>query len=189
LNRDDDDEVASFLDLLIADRLFTEVLAKHEPGIRLWRFHRRWPRDATGHQFSFIFFAAPDVSAQVIAQIERAPLVNRLRADGHLRELRVDEAKAGRGTDPAATSDPGWPIVIQQQWPEFIMGASRMWLGLIREEASGLDHLDVYERYAQVEVRLDGLWFKEGNHAFFHHLSALFGYKPLRVIRRDVMTF
>jgi hypothetical protein len=189
LNRDDNDEVASFLDLLIADRLIADVLAIHEPGIRLWRFHRRWPRDATGHQFSFIFFASPDVTAQVLEQIERAPLLKRLRADGHLREFRVDEAKAGRGADPAATSDPSWSPVVQQEWPEFLMGASRMWLGLVRKEAAGLDHLDLYPRYTQVEERLDAIWFEEGNHAFFHHLSALFGYKPLRVIRRDVMTF
>lgn len=189
LNRDDDDEVASYLDLLIADRLFADVLGRHEPAIRLWRFHRRWPRDATGHQFSFIFFAAPDVIEQVLTEIEDAPLLNRLRADGHLREFRVDALNAGRDTDPAATSDPAWSPVIQREWPEFIMGASRMWLGLVQQEAASVDHLDLYARYAQVEERLDELWYEEGNHAFFHHLSALFGYKPLRVIRRDVMTF
>ena len=189
LNRDDDDQVASFLDLLIADELFTDVLASHESGIRLWRFHRRWPKDATGHQFSFIFFAAPDVTEQVLSQIERAPLLDQLRADGHLREFRVDEAQAGRATDPAATSDTAWSTVIQQEWPAFIMGASRMWLGMVQTEAAALDHVEPYQRYTQVEEILDGMWFEEGNHAFFHHLSALFGYKPLRVIRRDVMTF
>jgi hypothetical protein len=189
LHRDDDDEVASFLDLLIADQLLADVLAVHETDIRLWRFHRRWPDDATGHQFSFIFFAAPDVTERVLAQIERAPLLDRLRADGHLRAFRVDEAKPGRGSDPAATSDPAWSTAIQREWPEFIMGASRMWLGLVQTAAAGLEHLDLYTRYARVEERVDETWFEEGNHAFFHHLSALFGYKPLRVIQRDVMTF
>jgi hypothetical protein len=189
LNRGDDGEVASYLDLLIADQLFADVLARHEEDMRLWRFHRRWPNDAAGHQFSFIFFATPAVTGQVLAEVQQHPLLRRLRADGHIREFRVDEAMDGRGTDPAATSDPAWSEVVQQHWPEFIMGASRMWVGLVRQEAERRNHLELYARYAEVEETLDGIWFEEGNHALFHHLSALFGYKPLRVIRRDVMTF
>lgn len=87
------------------------------------------------------------------------------------------------------TSDPAWPASIQREWPSFIMSASRMWLGLVQTEARRHDTSDLHARYRATEEAIDELWFNEGNHAFFHHLSALFGYKPLRVIRRDVMTF
>jgi uncharacterized RmlC-like cupin family protein len=78
---------------------------------------------------------------------------------------------------------------IQREWPKFIMGASSMWLGLVGTEADKRADLELHQRYQAVEFVLDEMWFERGNHAFFLHLSALFGYKPVRVIRRDVMTF
>jgi hypothetical protein len=189
LARNADDDVDSFLDPLIADQLLSPAIAQYASQLALWRFHRRWPEDDTGHQFSFIFLAPSAVAASVIAQIGRDPLLNRLQADGHLVEYRVDKTKVEPPSDPAATSDRSWSPVIQREWPKFIMGASRMWLGLVQTEAASHPGLEIYSRYRKVEEALDELWYNEGNHAFFHHLSALFGYRPLRVIRRDIMTF
>jgi hypothetical protein len=64
-----------------------------------------------------------------------------------------------------------------------------MWLGLVAAEVAKLDTSDLYRRYAQASEALDALWFNNANHALFHHLSALFGYQPVRVIRHDIMTF
>ncbi len=187
--RADGGEVDSFLDGLVADRLLSAVIERHEPRLELWRFHRRWPDDAVGHQFSFLFFATDAVAAGVIAQVEDDPLLERLRGDGHLREFRAHPGEGARATTPGGTSDRSWPREIQREWPKFIMGASRMWLGLVQAEAVKQEGADLYARYRAVQGALDRLWFAEGNHAFFHHLSALFGYRPLRVIRRDIMTF
>lgn len=189
LARAPDDEVDSYLDALIADQIVAPVISQHQAELELWRFHRRWPDDATGHQFSFILFAPTPLAARLSAQIEHDPILRRLMIDGHLVEFRTDAVNPDRATDPAATSDTSWPPEIQREWPKFIMGASRMWLGLVQSEAAKHGDLDLYERYQAVEVSLDELWFQEANHAFFHHLSALFGYKPVRVIRRDIMTF
>jgi len=189
LQRGADGTVDSFLDALIADQVLADVIARHGADIDLWRFHRRWPRDPTGHQFSFIFFAPPSVADAVIRETGQDALLDRLDADGHLVEFRVDRADPERRADPAATSDASWPPEIQREWPKFIMGASHMWLGLVRAEAAKHDGLPLYARYRAVEDALSSVWFQEANHAFFHHLSALFGYKPVRVIRRDVMTF
>ena len=185
----DGEEVSSHLDLLIADQVLAPVIARYAKDIELWRFHRRWASDATGHQFSFIFYAPGSVAEHVIGQIEENPLLADLRLDGHLAELRVDAAAPDSATDPAATSDTSWTPEIQREWPKFIMGASRMWLGLVRSEAVKHAELELYERYLAAEAALDAQWLNQGNHAFFHHLSALFGYKPVRVIRRDIMTF
>ncbi len=189
LRRGDAGEVDSFLDPLIADQVLAPVIARNETDITLWRFHRRWPDDPTGHQFSFIFFAPPPIACVVTGQIKQSPVLEQLRSEGRLLEFRIDKAGPDRGTDPAATSDTSWPPEIQREWPKFIMGASRMWLGLIRAEAAKNSGMDLYSRYRAVEGSLDALWFSEANHAFFHHLSALFGYKPTQVIRREVMTF
>jgi hypothetical protein len=189
LARAADEGVDSYLDALIADQILAPVIAQHQAELELWRFHRRWPDDATGHQFSFIVFARAPLVARLSARIKHDPILRRLETDGHLVEFRTDAVKPDRATDPAATSDTSWPPDVQREWPKFIMGASRMWLGLVQSAAAKHGGLDLYERYQAVEVSLDELWFEEANHAFFHHLSALFGYQPVRVIRRDIMTF
>ena len=154
LARNADDEVDSFLGPLIADQLLSSVIAQYASKLALWRFHRRWPKDDTGHQFSFIFLAPSAVAASVIAQIGRDPLLNRLAADGHLVEYRVHKTNAEPPSDPAATSDPSWSPAIQREWPKFIMGASRMWLGLVQSEAARHPRLDLYSRYQKVEQTL-----------------------------------
>ena len=189
LQRAQGGETNSYLDGLIADRVVRPLIEGYEDQLPLWRFHRRWSDDATGHQFSFIFFARPAVADALIARLEKDPLLRGLKSDGHLIEFRIDRLGPDRASDPAATSDAAWPVEIQREWPKFIMGASSMWLGLLGTEAGKHAHLALHERYQAVEHALDEMWFKRGNHAFFHHLSALFGYKPVRVIRRDVMTF
>ena len=189
LQRPPDGEVNSYLDAMIADHILEPLIVRYRRDLVLWRFHRRWTNDDTGHQFSFIFFTASAVADALIAQLETAPLLQRLKSDGDLAEFRVDRLRPDRASDPAATSDAAWPVEVQREWPKFIMGASRMWLGLVRAEAGKRADLELHQRYREVEVALDEEWFKHGNHAFFHHLSALFGYKPVRVIGHDVMTF
>jgi hypothetical protein len=70
------------------------------------------------------------------------------------------------------------------------MGVSALWLGLIDEamaenpgEAGEIRAL--LERYRTADARITTIWNKEGQHAFLHHLNALFGYKPL-LIRKEI---
>lgn len=187
--RNDDNEVDRYLDLLVANEIIAPVLEANRQDLTLWRFHRRWPKDRTGHQFSFIVLTDAQTVARMDAQIASAALLRGLREDGYLREYRVDVSKAEEPGALSATSDRSWPELLQREWPHFIMGASRMWLGLVQAESrEALGH-DVHTRYEATSEAIDALWFKKGNHALFHHLSALFGYQPVRVIRRDIMTF
>lgn len=183
------EEVDSYLDTLIADQIVRPVIAQYRSDIALWRFHRRWPRDTTGHQFSFIFFAPQPTATRIVEAISADPLVAGLQREGLLLAFSVDPADAANAMDPGATSDPAWPDAIQREWPAFIQGASHMWLGLVHAEAARYEELELHARYRAVEAALEELWFKEANHAFFHHLSAIFGYKPVRILRRDIMTF
>lgn len=186
LGFDADGRTQSYLDGLIADQVIAPALQSQRPAIELWRFHRRWPRDDIGHLFSFIYLASPATSAALDAQIDRSPIVNRLREDGLLLEIRRQRIESG---DPGATSDPTWPIEIQHHWPTLIMGASQMWLDLVKQAAAARQQMPLYERYAAVESRIDRLWITQADHAFFHHLSALFGYRPVQRQNGDIETF
>ncbi len=189
LAREDEREVNSYLDMLIADRILAPLIVAERDEIALWRFHRRWPDDATGHQFSLIVFASVPVAQRLADDIAHSATLAQLRDEGHLVEFRIDQPADEVRFDIDATSDRSWPLPIQREWPHFIMGASRMWLGLVQEAAGRHPDLALNERYQVVESDIDALWFTHGNHAFFHHLSGLFGYRPIRVIRRDIMTF
>lgn len=187
--RNSQNEVERHLDLLVAHQIIAPVLARYRDDIDLWRFHRRWPDDAAGHQFSFIVRTPPEKLALIDRDIRQNTMLARLREDGHLRRYRVDADGSDSPGALAATSDRAWPDELQREWPHFIMGSSRMWLGLVAAAAAKREAIDPYTRYAKASDALDDLWFNTGNHALFHHLSALFGYQPLRIIRRDIMTF
>lgn len=187
--RDAQGDAQSFLDPLIADQVLARPLAAYATDIRLWRFHRRWSGDETGHQFSLIFFANAATAQAVVAAVTQHPVLARLAAEGLLREAVFETAFSPQRIGRTATSDPLWSPDLQREWPKFIQGASRMWLGLVKIEAERNAGQALLERYRRVEDALTQLWFEEANHAFFHHLSALFGYKPMRVIRREIMTF
>jgi hypothetical protein len=178
-----------YLDLLVANEVLAPLLAEFHDRLTLWRFHRRWPNDPTGHQFSWIVRATPQTVRQLDARIRSSAVLAGLESRGHLREYRVQVANVEDPGALSATSDRTWPDVLQREWPYFIMGASRMWLGLVQAEAARVGSSDLHVRYREASDAVEALWFEEANHALFHHLSALFGYRPLRVIRRDIMTF
>lgn len=187
--RDAVDETRSYLDALVADQVLADIIARHRDGIALWRFHRRWPDDPTGHQFSFLIYAPQAIAERVFAAVRHHERVEQLRDEGYLRGFVTHQVGGKQSADIAATSDAAWPPVIQREWPYFIHGASRMWLGLVQDTAATQSQPGLHERYKSVEEAIEKLWYRRGNHALFHHLSALFGYRPLRVIRRDDMTF
>ena len=119
------------MDLLIADLIIKPSLERHQQEIPLWRFHRRAGRDTAGHQFSFIFFAPPGVAQEIYAELSAHPVLRDARAAGQILDLKCDDTE--KVTKPAIedTSDPKWPAPLQQAWPYYLMGASRMWLDLI----------------------------------------------------------
>lgn len=182
-------EVQSFLDPLVADQVLSRVLDTYRTKIRLWRFHRRWPDDETGHQFSLLLYTDAATAQAVVATVKADPVLARLKEEGLLEEVVFDSTFSQRRADQEATSDPVWSPGVQREWPKFIEGTSRLWLGLVKAEAERYADQRLLQRYRRVEEALTQIWFKEANHAFFHHLSALFGYKPVRVIRREIMTF
>lgn len=179
----------SYLDGLMAVELMAPLLEQREREMALWRFHRRWPEDPVGHQLSFMFFAQPATALAIEQELKKEPLLRRLTDEGHLRDWFVEPSPHDDAVVPASTSDDRWPPALQREWPHFIMGASRMWLGLLQDASARYRTLTLHCRYRRVEKVINELWFEEANHALFHHLSALFGYRPMRVGGEGEMTF
>lgn len=173
------------LDTLLADRVFKPALSAEAQSISVWRFHRRAADDATGHQFSFWFYADAQTAERVFAQVEESSLLTGLHKAGYVQTLINDCAPSDAHT-LQATSDPIWDERLQRSWPYFIMGASMHWLALIEDVSAGLpqpgnDPDALLAHYQQVNQEIAGIWQQQGRHAYLHHLTALFGYQPLLI--------
>lgn len=179
------------LDPLIAHQIVVPVLVKHEQHLIAWRFHRRAADDATGHQFSFIFFAHRAIADQVYADVQQNPTLIALKQSGRITQDSYTDTAAIARPLIDDTSDPSWSAEMQASWPIYINGVSQMWLTLVDiyarqiPAATGEESIDALEaRYRQVNQKITSVWRQEGQHALLHHLNAIFGYEPLLI--RDV---
>jgi hypothetical protein len=184
------------MDLLIANEVVAPVLYRHEANLPLWRFHRRAMNDKYGHSLSFIIYTTPVTAEAIYAEIRSDPLLKALVATGKVSQVSYDGTKNINRPQVEDVSDKNWPPIIQKSWPYFIMGVSRTWLGMVSQKADELGNgssgttLYAYEKlYRRVEESVDQMWRNDGRHAFFHHLNALFGYQPLVIYERKLMTF
>jgi hypothetical protein len=184
------------VDLLIAHQVMMPLLKDCKDSILLWRFHRRAARDGYGRQFSFIFYATPQTARRIFETLQADPLLCKLKLAGIISEGIYDNPAEIIRPNIQDASDKNWPDSIQRTWPYYIMGVSQMWLNLIAEvvkanaaagcPSSPAEILDFYERINTVVTEL---WEKEGQHAFMHHLNAVFGYEPLIFQEKRHLTF
>lgn len=174
------------LDLLLAEHLAAPALRRHAAQIPLWRFHRRAAKDALGHQFSLLFYSDRATAERLFAELQQDPLVPALIDRHYLSRLIAPCGDPQPRPQLEATSDPAWDIRLQRTWPHFIMGVSAQWLALIEEvgaqfpeESAAPDAL--LARYGRIQEEIDAIWREDGQHAYLHHLNALFGYQPLLI--------
>jgi len=183
-------------DLLIAHKIIAPALMQFKGGIRFWRFHRRAARDQAGHQFSFIFYAPAETAYQIFDALRSNALLAEMKSAGVVIADIYDQPDKIGKPRINDTSDPNWPSAIQKSWPYYIMGASQMWLNLINETVADMPppgaalSLDANEQlYKEVNAIITSLWETNGQHAFLHHLNALFGYEPILFYEKRLLTF
>jgi hypothetical protein len=176
------------VDLLLAHAVVKPALERHASRLPYWRFHRRAARDAIGHQFSFLFYTDPATAADLYAALASSQVHARLRDQGLVTRIVTDDPQAPVRPGIGDASDPSWPPMLQRQWPAYIMGVSRLWLGLIDEAVAELapeqrEDDDLLAVYREADARVSRLWYTQGQHAFLHHLNAVFGYRELLVVK------
>ncbi len=181
--------------LLIADQVLLPVLVENQATLPLWRFHRRAGRDGAGNQFSLIFFADRETAARIDEEISSDPLTRWLLDRKLMDKVSFEQRSPEELGRLELTSDPEWPMEIQRSWPYFIMGASQTWLLLVQELSrenapeGEVDYAALLNHYRDVDARLNAEWQRYGQHAYLHHLSAIFGYHPLQIRSSELRTF
>lgn len=180
-----DDKTRWESDLLIAHRIVAPLVKAYRRDIELWRFHRRFAKDSMGHQFSFLFFASAETALRINQQVIVDPVVEQLFSSGTVVEVLTDDVTHNDRRAVGDTSDANWSPVMQDNWPYFIMGASRMWLGMIDQASRhiGIEdeptHDQLLDHYQKVNNQVTHIWQNESQHALLHHLNAIFGYEPM----------
>lgn len=178
------------VDLLLAHNVISPVLANYESQLPFWRFHRRAVRDDAGHQFSFIFYSTPETASSIYTEINKSKVLSEFIHTKVVDRVLMGDINQPKNPNIQDTSDPSWSPEIQNNWPSYIMGVSSLWLGLIIEDSQA-NHQYVenseerLEQYKLTNMRISEKWRTEGQHAFLHHLSAIYGYQPMR-IRKNI---
>lgn len=178
------------VDALLARELVLPLLEQYGGNIALWRFHRRAVMDSAGHQLTFLMYTHKPVADAVQLQIEENSLLASLQRAGYLKG--VISTCRGREPSPAvaAHSDPAWHPQIQKTWPYYIMGVSASWLALVDGVSAEIGDTsepksvaELLEHYQTVHKEVTEIWRGQGQHAYIHHLSAIFAYEPLFIQR------
>lgn len=174
------------LDTLLADKIIAPAIYQQGSSLPLWRFHRRAMQDSAGHQVRFIAYADPATLKQIESTLLDNPLLSQLMNAGYVDRVIASCGPKDTAAYIEATSDQNWSMEMQRAWPYFAMGVSATWLKLIEQKRSAyatepetLEEL--VSRYDEIHEAVTLSWEKEGQHAFLHHLNALFGYQPLLV--------
>ena len=172
-----------YMGAFIANEIVAPSLEQFKQEISLWRFHRRAARDDAGHQFSFLFYSSPETAKSIYAKIKSEQMLAKLKQAGLIIRDSYDNPEKLNKPNIEDTSDKSWSISVQKAWPYFIMGASKMWLELIKENGGKSPETMAQKvvHYKQVTKALRKLWKEEGKHAFMHHLNAIFSYAPMNV--------
>jgi hypothetical protein len=177
-----------YYDPLIAEQIIHPILIEHHEHIELWRFHRRAVRDAAGNKFSFIFYTDAANARLIKQEISANNILQRMVDAGLIEDVWYSDYDAPENKNISHTSDAAWPVEIQNSWPYFIMGTSQGWLALIGEIAhdkpinaaqATLDELIEY--YKDINEEIDDMWRKFGRHAYMHHISGIFAYRPIEI--------
>ena len=180
--RPEGEEPRWYIGTLLGGEVIAPVFEQHFKDILIWRVHRRAGDDEYGHVFSFIFYSTAAGAQRIYADLEKNSVLRQLRQQGTVSAVSFDNLARLSRPDIEDTSDARWPLSVQQTWPAFAMGASRMWLDLVGEMVvKHSDEPDLEQRYRLVQHDIDAVWAEQGQGALLHHLSALFAYQPLQI--------
>jgi len=175
-----------WVDIFIIDTIVGKIISQKKSEIALWRIHRRWANDEHGHELTF------DLTFDCFTNEEAAKAIESLIKDNmHFKILKEaglltdgKELKISPKTNDIA-SDTGWPEPLKESWPYYINGCCEMFLSLIENIKGGKsvphDINNAEKFYTEVNNEIIRIWQSFGCNAFFHHISAIFGYEPLSV--------
>ena len=141
-----------------------------------------------------VVYTDPVTADIVYDRVRKASVVQWLESSDRIVSLEMKRMHRPKLAPIARSSDTTWPPEIRNSWPWFIMGVSQTWLSLIRQVTAEqpLDDTSpdaLLDYYRSVNDRVSALWRVHGQHAYLHHLNALFGYELLIIRETNLKRF
>ncbi len=166
-----------WMDLFLIDTAFRDIIEKYKP--ELWRFHRRSGKDSVGHQLSLLVYTDKKVVPHIEYIFRNHSSVKLIDENKLIKSFSIEYM--GPGIEK--TSDANWSESLQKSWPYFACGTCQMILGLMADipkfEKPKIDH--THEEYEFLHNNMKDLYTDNASHVFIHHISALFGYAPIKL--------
>lgn len=181
---------------MLAHRVAGPRVERERASILLWRFHRRAGDDSVGHSLSLLTYAPREINERLCRLLKEDQTVMEMIEAQLLDKVECEGFAGDREHLVEATSDSRWSPSLQRAWPYYIMGVSEMWLRLLDEHARRLADgaqprtlAQTGALYRNVHDSVTQAWRSEGEHAFLHHLSGLFGYEALTITEKKLHRF
>ena len=176
-----------FIDLILLDLLIKPAMYKFRAEVFSWTFHRAAVLDEPeGHMLNFNVYSDIGTAEKILDFIklhENYILVKNYFEESELKIIDIGsniEAIAG-GIEASKE--------ILKSWHYFMMGACDMYLDLIQETKNKLaktidmnDPSQLQGYYQEIQNDINKEWHEGGQHAFFHFLSEIFGYPPIKLV-------
>jgi len=171
------DPTRFWIDIFLIDTAIRHAIEKRKPD--LWRFHRRAAKDSIGHQLSLLCYISKQELVHVQYELINHKAIQILEREDIIKSRSVEIMKPGI----EKTSDIHWSEPLQRSWPYFAHGSCQMIMGLLENDFNfqKKKFSEVEEYYTNLSDGLEDMFTSIGSHAFIHHLSALFGYAPLKL--------
>ncbi|KKN10225.1 hypothetical protein LCGC14_1038810 [marine sediment metagenome] len=176
-----------WMDLFLIDTAFRDIIEKHKP--ELWRFHRRSGKDSVGHQLSLLCYMDKKKAENIYHELVAHKSINKLAEYKHMNSSLLEIMEPGI----EKTSDANWSESLQKSWPYFITGVCQMMMGILKnlpdekELYKGVcitahgERYGISSYYSLLDRDIKEFFSDNAAHAFIHHISALFGYAPIKL--------
>lgn len=185
ITRPENEKPRTWIDIFIIDKIIREVICKKKVDIQLWRIHRRWKNDGSGHEFTLDCFTK-EQTANSIEKLIRESEPFKILQENSLLADDLNKVPNGKNVHDIADDEStrGWPLELKKAWPYYINGCCRMLLYLIEylskdKQIDGKNISKIENCYTKINNELTSIWQNNGSHAFFHHINAIFGYEPV----------
>lgn len=176
-----------FIDLILLDLLIKPAIDKFRSEIFSWTFHRSAaPNDPDGHMLKFNVYTDVEIAQKILDFIKLHENYNLVKNYFEENELKIMDI--GSNIE-AIAGGVGASKEILKSWHYFMMGACDMYINLIEETKNKLaktidknDQKQLESYYQDIQNDIASQWHEGGQHAFFHFLSEIFGYPPIKLV-------
>lgn len=176
-----------YIDLVLLDLLIKPAVNKFKSKIFSWTFHRSAvPDDPDGHILKLNVYTNAEIAKNILDFIKSNENYNYVKNYFEENELKIAD---GSSDIESIAGGINASKEILKSWHYFMMGSCEMYINLIEETKNKNPQVinknnskELEDYYQTIQNDIAKQWYDGGQHAFFHFLSEIFGYPPIKLV-------